>query len=76
MAQLKKTPQEMLTQFVFGLRDDIKEKVIVRDPKDLDDAEYTARLCESASAINNGGPTVAVMDTLTDEVKELKCCLL
>ena len=76
MAQLKKTPREMLTQFVLGLRDDIKEKVIVRDPKDLDDAEYAARLCESASAINNGGPTVAVTDTLTDEVKELKRCLL
>ena len=42
MAQLKKKPWETLTQFVLGLRDNIKEKVIVRDIKDLDDAEYAA----------------------------------
>ena len=64
MAQLKKSESEMLALFVHGLREEIKQQVILRDPKDLDDAEYAAKLCESVTAIKKAEPTVAAIDSV------------
>ena len=42
MAQLGKSQTEMLALFVNSLREAIKQQVILRDSKDIDDREYTA----------------------------------
>ena len=68
----------MLSLFVHGLRDPLRQQVILRDPKDIDEAEYAARLSESVAVINQTEtPTVATIDasttkllqTLTEQLK-------
>ena len=73
MTQLGKSQTEMLALFVNGLREAIKQQVILRDPKDIDDAEYAAKLCESVSAISRTPPTVAAVEpAISTVLQELR----